>query len=379
MRKRIRALSFVAIFVATLLLMPTTYAKYSTDKTFYVNVSANTYFKNTSSGSAVKVDLPYVGRYLIIAKGGDGADGRKNNGDNYKEPSVNGGIGGTVMGIYTTTNTTTSLYLCPGTAGEVAAEAAWSPGKGGTNAGASDYAGGAGSYCEKTGTLSSSTSGCGGGAATVVFLGSNNTGTKLLIAGGGGAGTCWNVGWAVLNIKEGKPGGNGGNMSSTSHDVTGGVEYDGADGGGQNYTAYDTKRLWRYDYSTSGKAGTTSGGAGGSVCTEWTIITYGSAESGSTSGKGGKALYYGGGGGGGYCGGGGGAGTSIEYYAGGGGGGSSFISNKLTALSSSESTIANSMITVASTSTATRSAIPKQYTGADGSGDGYVIVMYLGA
>ncbi|MBQ0015204.1 MAG: hypothetical protein KBS82_07805 [Oscillospiraceae bacterium] len=373
MRKRIRALSFVAIFVATLLLMPTTYAKYSTDKTFYVNVSANTYFKNTSSGSAVKVDLPYVGRYLIIAKGGDGADGRKNNGDDYKEPSVNGGIGGTVMGIYTTTNTTTSLYLCPGTAGEVAAEAAWSPGKGGKNTGANGYSGGKGSYVKDTGPFSSSTSGCGGGAASVVFLGSNNSGTKLLIAGGGGAGGCYNVMWRSIGVVDAKPGGNGGNMDSTQHKVTGGVEYDGFDGQGDDFSS------WGINYSTSGKAGKTSGGVGGSINRQATIIDPGNGKPGSSNGDGGEAYQYGGGGGAGYCGGGGGASSSINYAAGGGGGGSSFVSSTLTALSDADMDLADTMISIAKTSTSSRSAIPTQYTDCSGSGDGYVIVMYLGA
>ena len=384
----VHILLVAVIFMTAVFAMPTTNAKYAASKNYSISIETKAYWlKYTTDTGAMEIPLPYVGKYLIIAKGGDGADGCDNNGSTYNV-NYNGGEGGYVWAIYTTTSTSEKLYACPGAAGQRQGHATYAPGAGGTNTDAGGYSGGAGNYHDGfiSSLASNDTASGGGGAATLVYKVNGTTlkGTVLLIAGGGGAAASRNSGYSFT--KTAGVGGNGGNMSSTSKAINGtGTVYYGADG---------TTPISNNSNKTYGRGATDSVGSGGSAAWLYYIAIIGSSNgsAGTTAGVGGTAEDYGGGGGGGYCGGGGGAGTSINYSSGGGGGGSSLVSNdsRLSAVTGTDLTKANSIMSNLSIDGNTI-GVPTQYPG-DSSlnenksnnpgkqqyGHGYVIVYYLG-
>ena len=414
MKKQIpQYLMIFALVILIAIAIPSSFSKYAVTNTYTLSLSKTfatsepeddgTFFWNSWDCSAQTVTLPYAGRYAIIAKGGDGSNGYVANGENYSDYNIEGGIGGSVMAIYSTTEEKTKLYVAPGSQGTRPPKAEVSSSTnlaGGTNA-TGVFAGGSGAYVDSTAglvsrlgsALSNNTQSGGGGAATIVCAGNTYSKSNIvLIAAGGGAAGCWNEGWeSILGTVAAGTGGNGGSnvgtyatssSSSVSDSIKGNV-FSGSSGTGADYD------FLRSSYSTYGKAGTTSGGARGTMAAlkQWAIASDGN-EAGSnfsSNGNGGKADNYGGGGGGGYCGGGGGTSTSIAYAAGGGGGGSSFIAESLTTGISNYTTMIEKA--VANTTTGQdaygnmhNKAIPTQYPAGDytSEGDGYVIIMYLG-
>ncbi len=401
-RPRIIYLLLAAMFIVTAAVaMPTTNAKYTTTKSYVINIESkvkqvivNAYVvaNTTKDETAKTVTLPYDGYYLIVAKGGDGADGMETDriligiwSDwSWTRP---GGIGGTVYGIYHAT-ANQKLYLYSGTAGVRAkgqsAGGSYVGSPGGTNS-LGRFNGGAGTYIlsadsAKASSTENASSG-GGGAGSAVYLNDpNGGGTLLMVAGGGGAGASWNKKYTglsyiagTINAVEAGVGGDGGSIKNQPDSGSSDKIYFGADGTGGVSGSNATKGL----------AGTASGGSGGKgIYVEtggrWSnvIVDHGiSAAAGSDfagGGNGGNARALGGGGGGGYCGGGGGAGTSFKYASGGGGGGSSLISGLLAINDSSISTYV-------SRAKSGSTNLPPQTSGTDDDGYGYVIVYYLGS
>jgi hypothetical protein len=379
------------ILITAVFAVPSTNAKYATTKNYTLTIETKKSFllEWTTDTNAKTITLPYVGKYLIIAKGGDGADGCDNNGSTYTV-NYNGGEGGYVWAVYTAATANERLYACPGAAGERQGKAQRAPGDGGTNTGAGGFSGGNGDYFNAFITQfgTTDTASGGGGAATVVYKYNGNTakGTQLLIAGGGGAAGSRNKGYDFT--EEAGLGGNGGSMSSSSTSVSNvGTVYHGANG---------TTPISNNNNLTYGRGAKDSVGDGGTAA-QTSILLFirigkSTGSAGTTAGVGGNAADFGGGGGGGYRGGGGGAGTSCNYSSGGGGGGSSLVSNNssLSAVTGDYLTTANNIKNNLSIG-GTTITVPTQYPedtslsvnksnnpGYGQYGHGYVIVYYLG-
>lgn len=334
------------------------------------------------------VELPYPGKYAIIVKGGDGSDGYSWN-NHESTLDIEGGLGGTVVGIYVTTEPSQYVYVAPGSAG-LMPKTTYSTGfnwgigaPGGTNV-ISNYNGGDGKcVTQLSATFSSEPSAGSAGAASAVYRCDSNgnydaSKDLLIVAGGGGSAASWNEGYStdrtkLMGIYKTYLPGDGGNGASNYGNVTDSmIERDayvfengsfvsrgkaiaGLNGGGT------------YELSW-GNGGFSRGGLGGSIGSVLTGILDGAiAENGYAIGKGGDGEQYAGAGGGGYRGGGGGAGTSITYTAGGGGGGSSYVSY---IIQQDDKVEYNKIIEAA---TSTDNPIPKQH-----SSDGYIIIKYLG-
>lgn len=403
--KNCKRIIVLLLVTAMAVAIPGSFAKYVGNQSYMMSVKlVRSFFYNTYDNislSDCKVELPYPGRYAIIVKGGDGATGIAwaNKNPSY---SVEGGLGGTVVGVYTTTKPKQYLYVSPGTSGsqQTTTDYYGQPGDGGKNLAFNNMlAGGKGAiveggFVEWLGqNASPEPAGGGGGAASVVFACDANGNNKelLMIAGGGGAGASWNKGYqALLGTKAGGNGGHGGgnynNNDSLNRKQDSWIIDNGMFVKGQILPGLDAGGA----SNTAGKGGTTEPGAKGTVESKNVMVFFnlaaGQGEDGTmysnlTGGNGGLANYYGGGGGAGYCGGGGGAGTSIGVAAGGGGGGSSYASTRLLPLSSSD--YDGAMIKATTKGTAWKNKIiPKQYpmgtTGTNLEGDGYIIIEYLG-
>lgn len=429
----------VLLVTAMAVAVPSSFAKYATRQSYTMKLTKHQSWQyNTYQYSETKrelqgwsyvnvtyqylsnetVTLPYAGRYAIIAKGGDGAKGlawaSTAQTHNY---DVDGGKGGTVVGVYTTTKENQHLYVAPGFAGTNQTKG--SSGAGGTND-LEKFSGGAGGKFTVAfgdvmawlgSLLSAEPAGGGGGAATVVYQcddnGKYSDADLLMIAGGGGGSPSWNQGYQNTNIgalgintssrtvppgQGGMGGSNFGDNSTNRRESLGNTDtyvvstalnaycivsydiYDGLSGTGSNDT-----------YDHFGTGGNIKGGLAGKAIASCamgnqklvdasSVATAGSVF--TSGGTGGKGDYYAGGGGGGYCGGGGGNGTSIDRPAGGGGGGSSYVSF----LINQDSGI-NYSAYISEAAAKTEKPIPSQdHPGILGAneGNGYVIIKYLG-
>ena len=419
---KIKRILIVLLVTVLAVALPASFAKYIDSKTYTLHLTKTEVFKffyNTSNSKmAEKVELPKAGRYAIIVKGGDGADNYVwNSTTKVNNSYIYGGKGGTVVGVYTTTEDHQYVYVSAGGVGNKPEQpngvgAGGEPGKNSL----SMLNGGKGGIMEATGgfydaiikfaavAFSQSPSGAGGGAASIVYACDSSghydkDSDLLLLAGGGGGASSWNSAYASGNIKvpvinkNSVPSGAGGNGSgnflgdsvakSDSSDML------------QNYSDWkistDNNFTRKYmgfiiaglsgegnaTQGTYGKGGSTKPGAGGTV-NNVGILSGSPADAGTayaSGGTGGEGSYYGGGGGGGYCGGGGGAGSSIDVAAGGGGAGSSAISSWISQDISDK--ICSDMITDAkSTKTCWKNGvIPDNSTGKS---NGYIIIRYLG-
>lgn len=404
--KTFKRVIVVLLVTAIAVALPSSFAKYIGQESYTMTVKNKlSFFYNTSSAmTGGKVLLPYAGRYAIIVKGGDGSNANTWNGSTDSGFDIQGGIGGTVVGVYVTTEANQYVYVAPGGAGErpyLSESGYGKAGSAGVNLMLSGkFNGGEGDNISQDtifniGTeFSKQPSSGGGGAASVVYKcdsnGNFSSSDLLFVAGGGGAAASWNEGYSdryyfIIN-------------GSTTASGTGGS----ATGNLSNFMQSDNYACYVIENGSfvlhkvfCGEDGTgnssTLGVGGGYVAPGRTasvsavarnFIPAASAGSGSmysNGGNGGNGKYYGGGGGAGYAGGGGGAGTSISVAAGGGGAGSSFISYIIT----QESVDYAGMISEASNSATCYDGkpIPTQYplNNNTAEGNGYVIVKYLGS
>ena len=164
-------------------------------------------------------------------------------------------------------------------------------GENGGGYGGATYAGGGGGY-----------SAFASGSTTIDESNINNGNVLMIAAGGGGGG-----GSSLISGKPGD-GGRGGNMNSSTSQISIGTVFHGSDG-----TLNDAKE------GRNGLGGTTTSRSQSNAGDNGGLLSGGD---GSGNGGGGGAGYYGGGGGGG-------AGTLSSNQPGGGGGGSSFMASRV--------------------------------------------------
>ena len=403
--KTFKRVIVVLLVTAIAVALPSSFAKYIGQESYTMTVKNKlSFFYNTSSAmTGGKVLLPYAGRYAIIVKGGDGSNGNSWNGTTDSGYSIQGGIGGTVVGVYVTTAANQYVYVAPGGAGGRPyknSENYGQPGSAGVNTTLSKFNGGSGdnvsgdTFLNLGSTFSKAPSSGGGGAASLVYKcdsnGNYSSQDLLFVAGGGGAAANWNEDykdgvWFVVTTIHTYACGTGGSASGNLAD------YPNSDS--HKFTKIENgafvlnNKIFNGNNGTGssgalGKGGSTTPGDGGSVSRAVLLVPGASAGDGSSfdnNGTGGNGKYYGGGGGAGYCGGGGGAGTSIDVAAGGGGAGSSFISYIIT----QESVDYNDIISKASNSKTCYNGtpIPTQYplNNNTAEGNGYIIIKYLGS
>ena len=403
--KTFKRVIVVLLVTAIAVALPSSFAKYIGQESYTMTVKNKlSFFYNTSSAmTGGKVLLPYAGRYAIIVKGGDGSNANTWNGSTDSGFDIQGGIGGTVVGVYVTTEANQYVYVAPGGAGErpyLSESGYGKAGSAGVNRMLSGkFKGGEGDNISQDtifnigAEFSKQPSSGGGGAASVVYKcdsnGNFSSSDLLFVAGGGGAAASWYKGYSdryyfIINgstTASGTGGSATGNLSNFMQS--------------DNYACYVIENgsfvLYKVFRGENGTGNSSTLGVGGYLApgrtasvsaVAWNLVYAASAGSGSmysNGGNGGNGKYYGGGGGAGYCGGGGGAGTSIDVAAGGGGAGSSFISYIIT----QESVDYNDMISKASNSKTCYNGtpIPTQYplNNNTAEGNGYIIIKYLGS
>lgn len=361
-RKRFQIIIMVALTLMIVLCIPSAFAKYTKTDTIKVAVRVEdeipeTYVKKYSelANGVGSYKIPRTGKYIIIAKGGNGGNGYEQSLGSVSNWHA-GGKGGIVAGAKNfNKDDVIDIYL--GSAGGNGAN-------GHTNI-KSDFYGGKTPSSESTdkrstfvGTAGTNAAGFGLGvqgnyvthsenrdfANKLLYVVSGGSGAAslvkqngdlLLVAGGGGAGASSDGGATWTNV-EAKGGGAGGTINSNA---SYGAEtvIAGSNGGGHAKNDSCGHIRTANDSETSyGSGGTTEGGAAGSTQKVYAILMAKTIPSGTASkgnaynatsnpGMGGAGKYSGGPGGGGYCGGGGGCGISADVPAGGGGGGSSYI------------------------------------------------------
>lgn len=328
--KRLFALTLmIAVVVSTMLCIPSTNAKYAKSEVYRLRVKTNIYVaptgpvickKDKSSSptdrrSSIEYTTEEEGYYVIIAKGGDGAEQMEVKSSIFgnASPAGNGGVGGLIVSkVHLGAGEKIISYVgCAGSDGTVRGSYRGSGGAAGNNA-LGVASGGAGGDRSAT---TSAVSG-GGGAATLVLYGNNAKNTMdnvMIIAGGGGSGGSYDTGGgSTYDHGEGVGGKGGSNYGSNGLPTPQilanyGLVYAGTNGGGNKYGIAGSLSAG----SGSGAKGSlyTSGGSGGSV------------DKNNSSGAGG----------GGYAGGAAGKDDSKyvlaikNYYPGGGGGGSSYL------------------------------------------------------
>lgn len=402
--QKFKRIIVLLLVTAMAVAIPGSFAKYVGNQSYKMSIKkTKSWIWNSTNTSGQIVTLPFAGRYAIMVKGGDGATGLAwAGGQHVSDYDADGSIGGTVVGIYVTTEENQKLYVAPGTSGQNQNKG--SKGLGGTNdTRLNKYYGGDGSGVNIIYQfLSAEPAGGGGGAASVVYRCTSNgdysDGDLLFIAGGGGGSPSWNQGYQnspimVANAYTTNPGrgGNGGNNYGSNNVSQSNDAVDTTYWGSSvlnSFCKLSYTVFFGYDgtgsevdrkgnsYIHYGTGGTDVKGTGGKAATAANGLMFaGNATDGNNflaGGNGGTANYYSGGGGGGYCGGGGGAGTSIDVAAGGGGGGSSCYTSLVL---QSETDVYSDMIIKAD-------GLPNQThshnTGAY-SGNGYVIIKYLGS
>lgn len=331
MNKRISKILIVLLLtIALTMSIPSSFAKYTQSKSYDITLTKKIYdlfVKSTSPAESVSVKtytVPVTGYYIIVAKGGDGGSGHENRG---QIP----GTGGTISAkVYLTKGQEIKAYV--GSAGQSGYNHQNWSGTGVIGAPAFPTNGGKNSSLKAAGGNGVGCGGSpgGGGAASIVKIDDMDI---IIAAGGGGAGDIGGANGTPISCGSG---GNGGSNTTGGTPITGGTVFYGVDGScPQNKKPSNAIK-------TQGKAGTTSGGAGGTCATgagaAWLTHMYDDGDNNkgtpgnnyANGGAGGSANGgNGAGGGGGYCGGG--AGGSTGYYSeqgypsGGGGGGSSYL------------------------------------------------------
>lgn len=365
-RKRFQIIIMVALTLMIVLCIPGAFAKYTKTDTIKVAVRVKdeipeTYVKKYSelTNGVGSYKITRTGKYIIIAKGGNGGKGYRQSGGSVTA-RINGGTGGVVAGVKNfTKDEVIDVYL--GSAGGNGAN-------GHTNI-KSDFYGGktpSSESADKRSTFvgSAGVNAAGLGAGTIgnyvmhseskdyankllyVVTGGSGAasvikynGSLLLVAGGGGAGASSDDGavWSGVNARGGGAGGTF-NVNSTYSNgsvINGsnGLGHSKNDSCGHNVAGNDSQIS--YGGGGTASAGGTAGETKSVTCINITFLNKkipdgiagkGKAYNDSANpGKGGTGKYLGGPGGGGYCGGGGGCGISADLAAGGGGGGSSYI------------------------------------------------------
>lgn len=367
----------IILLLAILLTMalPSSFAKYSKTENYTLKLSKEVeedfspFFlaSNDLNPASAQITLTKTGKYVVIAKGGDGGTGVVMDGSTYKS-DILGGTGG-VIATYITVKGGTKIFAYIGSAGGNAKSKVY--GTGGQTLALGKGGDGSNTNSSEDGLMqdhSPYASSGGGGAATALFIepktNSNTLATYtrnysnlLCVAAGGGGAASWDYwyhfpdgDWAGIVKLRTYPAGMGGSggsnvlgdeNASNTQNVFCGMD-------GKTFSALPGdagKKAKKGEYiakhgspDTYGKGGTTSGGKGGDTVLTWSIAARdgnnykgGNYSANDASGRGGSqydkyySTLYGGGGGGGYCGGGAGNGVSIDYSAGGGGGGSSYL------------------------------------------------------
>ena len=370
-RTYIRITAIFAVIIATILCLPSSWAKYLTNDAYKMDVQVlanpSPIFKTNNSttdysNTPVVIPIEKTGYYSVITKGGDGGAGICVYGSKELSTIV-GGTGGLVsVKVWLVEGSNLVVYI-----GHNGGKA--TIGEGGS-AGSVKTIGSGGrgddggeSFSGIAKLFSHTAASGGGGAATTVFVeGSSvnassynpNYSNLLSIAAGGGGGGAWSQYFSYPNTARnlttlntvpagiGGPGGsnvigNNKTSSSISENIFNGDDgklgsFLPSDGNGVGKDAGKYVVRINPNYTEYGGGGSTSGGTAAKSEKTWRITCSGKDGGGfsdsNSAGSGGDSTSYGGAGGGGYCGGASGSGTSIYYSAGGGGGGSSFFTSK---------------------------------------------------
>lgn len=246
-------------------------------------------FVNTNRKEATtKEDTIYhPGYYLIELWGGRGGQYLRadSKGVGYR------GASGYIYGVVKLEYNSKIYFTLGGNARDGESTGTSRGGENGGGYGGATYAGGGGGY-----------SAFASGSTTIDESNINNGNVLMIAAGGGGGG-----GSSLISGKPGD-GGDGGNMNSSTSQISIGTVFHGGDG-----TLNDAKE------GRNGLGGTTTSRSQSNAGDNGGLLSGGD---GSGNGGGGGAGYYGGGGGGG-------AGTLSSNQPGGGGGGSSFMASRV--------------------------------------------------
>jgi len=314
--KIIHYLLVAVILVTAVVSIPSTTAKYSTQKNYRINIETKLAYRYIlkqnkmsdgpgKSTAAVSYTAEESGYYVFIAKGGNGAAGMCAEADN-SNPLLysNSSTGGLVYGcIYLNKNDVlkTSVGSSASDPYRKRNTVTSTSGRNSLN-GTSASVGGNGSYYKgPIGTGTKNSSGSGGGA-TIITKGNS----LIAVAGGGGGGGASDPGLTIFfdwAVADGGKGGNGGSVTNPASNK---------DTSHSGYIVY---------YGFAGEP-SDNGGSGGQKSS---VLTYSNNRWTGGNGGSGNNNSFGAGGGGGYAGGSGGSGTGAGKGAGGGGGGSSYI------------------------------------------------------